>query len=96
MHKKTTYLGMDVHKETIPVGIAEEGKDGDVRFYGILRCDAESIRKFVAKLGKIHSKIEYTYEAGPCGYAICRQLCDLACICHVIAPNLTADNVFFP
>ena len=34
MDKSTTYIGLDAHKDTIAVALAEAGVRGDVREYG--------------------------------------------------------------
>ena len=34
MDKSTTYIGLDVHKDTIAVALAEAGVRSDVREYG--------------------------------------------------------------
>jgi hypothetical protein len=33
-----TYIGLDVHKETIAVALAEAGKRSEVREYTVWRC----------------------------------------------------------
>jgi transposase len=34
MVKRSMFVGMDVHKESIAISLAEEGRDGEVRHYG--------------------------------------------------------------
>ncbi len=38
MDKPIIYVGLDVHKDTIAVALAEAGKRGDVRQYGRSAC----------------------------------------------------------
>ena len=35
------YIGMDVHKKTISIAIAEDNRNGEVRFYGKINNDIE-------------------------------------------------------
>jgi transposase len=37
MAKSITYIGLDVHKDTIAVALAETGLRGEVREYGKIR-----------------------------------------------------------
>ncbi len=48
--KKILYVGLDVHAETIAVGVAESGRDGEVRSLGTIANRLEAIRKMVKKL----------------------------------------------
>ena len=42
--KKTHYVGLDVHKESISIATAEDGRNGAVRFIGpIPNAPAEQI-----------------------------------------------------
>jgi hypothetical protein len=36
MKKNTIFVGLDVHKNSIDIALANEGRDGDVRFYGTI------------------------------------------------------------
>jgi transposase len=45
MTKRSMFVGMDVHKESIDLSIAEEGRDGEVRPYGAIPGDLEAVAK---------------------------------------------------
>lgn len=92
MKKFNKCVGLDVHKETIAVAIAEAG-DGEVRFYGEIANTPEAVAKLVRQLSKGHARVSWCYEAGPCGYGIHRQLLDLGQHCQVVAPSLIPKKV---
>ena len=80
------YVGLDVHKATIAVAIADEGR-GEVRKYGTIRNSPEAVLKLVRKVGPAEQLV-CCYEAGPCGYGLQRQLAGLGAECAVVAPSL--------
>src|SRR5271166_2612681 len=87
MEKFNKYVGLDVHKETIAVGVAE-AKPAEVRFLGEIANTPEAIGKLVRELKKGGAQLSWCYEAGPCGYGIYRQLHELGEHCDVVAPSL--------
>jgi len=71
------YVGLDVHKSTIAVAIAQAGST-EVRYFGEIPNTPEQIAKTLRKLGGSGSELSVCYEAGPCGYEVYRQLSNLA------------------
>ena len=49
MKKIIKYIGLDVHKNSIVISIAEDGRDKDVNFYGIINNDMNQLHKFLRK-----------------------------------------------
>ncbi|MHB8392154.1 MAG: IS110 family RNA-guided transposase [Acidobacteriaceae bacterium] len=87
MKEFSKYVGLDVHKATIAVSVAE-AKGGEVRYLGEIVNTPEAINKLVKQLRKGDAALSFCYEAGPCGYGIHRQLTDLGWDCQVVAPSL--------
>ena len=87
MKEFSKYIGLDVHKETIAVSVAE-ARGGEVRYLGEIAHTPEAIEKLVRQLRKGCADLSFCYEAGPCGYGIHRQLTDLGWDCQVAAPSL--------
>jgi len=81
------YIGLDVHKETMAVSVAE-ARGGEVRYVGEIANTPEAMEKLVRQLRKDGANLSFCYEAGPCGYGIHRQLTDLGWECLVVAPSL--------
>ena len=87
-----SFVGLDVHKASISISVAAEGRGGAVRFIGVIPNTAEELRKMAKKLAK-HGELEFCYEASGCGYGIYRQLMALGHRCTVVAPSLLLEEV---
>lgn len=88
MKKGSIFVGMDVHKNSITIALAEEGPRREVRRYGAIGGDLDSLNKLVRKLVSTGCNLHFVYEAGPCGYEIYRHLTGQGFDCVVVAPSL--------
>src|SRR2546427_4074869 len=91
--RSLTHLGMDVHKDSISIGILRPDDSLDVER---IFHDEESVRRFIARMGEPRQLVA-CYEAGPTGYELQRLLQHLQVPRHLVAPSLipkvTGDQV---
>ena len=82
------YVGLDVHKETIAVAVAEPGRAEPV-YRGEIANKPKSIEKLIGKLSAAYdgALLQFCYEAGPCGYVLYRQILACGHDCQVVAPS---------
>ncbi len=72
-----TFIGLDVHKATICVAVAQGKRGGEVRHWGTVPHRPDHVRKLVEKLAAGGGRLHFCYEAGPCGYGLHRQLVEM-------------------
>lgn len=92
-----TSVGLDVHKDSTEIVLAEHSGKQEVRPYGKIGGDLSSLDKAVKKLKREGTELRFVYEAGPCGYEIYRHLTKQGFHCIVVAPSLiprkTGDRI---
>jgi hypothetical protein len=84
-HLAPIHLGLDVHKDTISVGILDP--DQQVPDVERITHDEPSVRRLVARFPNPRL-LRACYEAGPTGFELARLLHSMDVRCQVIAPSL--------
>ena len=87
MADRITYIGLDVHKDSIVVAVAAGGLHGEVRKYGRIANTSAALDRLLRKLGGDGMTLRFCYEAGPCGYGIQRRLSARGHECVVSPPR---------
>src|SRR5690349_17037463 len=88
MEHSIIYVGLDVHKDTIAVALAEAGLPGEVRQHGKIPNATSALKALTVRLAGKGKELRFCYEAGPCGYGIQRLLSATGHECAVVAPSL--------
>jgi transposase len=81
------YAGLDVHKDSISVAVAEAG-GGPPALHGTVPNTELAVARLVRHLAGRWGNVAFCYEAGPCGYGIYRLIRSMGQDCVVIAPSL--------
>ena len=79
-----TFIGLDVHKDSISAGILEPGANDPT--HDKIFHDEPSIRRLMGRFEP--AKLRVCYEAGPTGYGLARLLSSIGIDCQVVAPSL--------
>ncbi len=85
MSKITKYVGLDVHKDSISIAVAEEGRS-EARFLKRIPNSGARLLRALRTLGDL-GELHCAYEAGPTGYGLYRLLIASGVRCDVVAPS---------
>jgi len=89
MESTIRYVGLDVHKDTIAIAVADEGRtEPDV--LATIPHRWEVVRRYLKRVGRAETLL-CCYEAGPTGYGLYRLLEAAGIACMVVAPALVPD-----
>ena len=82
----TSFVGLDIHKDSIAIAIAEAGRAAP-RFVGTINPQPSELCKALRRQRCSPESTLLVYEAGPCGYGWVRYLRRQHWRCEVIAPS---------
>lgn len=87
MKQVTTYVGVDAHKKDLFIAMLVGDERTPVTWQ--VANEPQAVRRLVRKLERdAPGPVRMCYEAGPCGYALQRQVTTARVTCQVIAPAL--------
>src|SRR3984893_10350726 len=87
MQQITTFVGIDAHKKALFFAMLSGQEKAPVTWQ--LANEPTAVRRLVRKLEReAPGPVRVCYEAGPCGYALQRQMTTPRVSCQVIAPAL--------
>src|SRR5687767_4186075 len=87
MKNVTTYVGIDAHKKDLFVAMLVGPAKTPVTWQ--VANEPQAVRRLVRKLEReAPGPVQVFYEAGPCGYALQRQMTTARVRCAVVAPAL--------
>ena len=85
MSKASTFVGLDVHKNTIVVALLPPGQNTPLEWK--LANEPGAVQRLMRKLERqAEGGLQCCYEAGPTGYVLKRQMDAAGIPCQVIAP----------
>lgn len=87
MQKDTTYVGLDVHKDSITGAVLPPGFE-DCQEERTLPYDLPRLFKWLRRVEKKWGTIRVCYEASGAGYVLHRELAARGLHCEVAAPSL--------
>lgn len=87
MSTSVVYVGLDVHRDSIVIAFAREGREAAENWKTIPN-DGVRLRKALKLLTGESGIAKVCYEAGPTGFGLCRQLREAGIYCIVVAPSL--------
>jgi len=89
--KTVRSVGLDVHKESIAIAVAEP-EGGEPSLVGTIPNDTRLLLRMLKRMGGA-KKVRCCYEAGPTGYGLQRDVAAAGYRCEVVAPSLVPKQI---
>jgi transposase len=87
MENVTTYVGIDAHKKDLFIAMLIGTQEKPVTW--TVPNETQAVRRLVRKLERAApGPVRCSYEAGPCGYTLQREMATARVSCQVVAPAL--------
>lgn len=83
----TLFVGLDVHKDSIDIGLCEAARNSEVRHLGTVAGGSEAVTKALRRQVSAGRRLHIVYEAGPCGFVLARHFASVGWRCEVVAPS---------
>jgi transposase len=87
--KKVRFIGLDVHKDSIVIALAEGTEPPEV--VATIPNEMGAVLKRLRRLAE-GCEAHFCYEAGPTGFGLCRALRQVGLDCRVVAPSLVPQQ----
>jgi hypothetical protein len=81
------YVGLDVHKDSIDIALAEAARDSGLRHLGTVAGGLAAVSKAMHRQVSAGHRLHIVYEAVPCGFMRQRHFAGLGWRCEVVAPS---------
>src|SRR3954454_15508923 len=88
MADRISFVGLDVHKDSIVVAVARGGLRGEVREYGRIANTATALDRLLKKLGDDGLTLAFFFRAGAVRLGNQRRLAGQGPQCLVVRPSL--------
>jgi transposase len=88
---KVRFVGLDVHKESIVIAVADWGR-GEAKEWGRIPHDWPTLLRRLEALERDDRELKICYEAGPTGYELHRRITQAGYNCQVVAPGLVPQQ----